>query len=93
MDDLRSHAGQVADRVPDGMERIDIPGGRTAVLTHVGPFSGLPAAWHFLYTIALPERGLAPADGTPFERYPDDLATTPIEKVVTEICVPVRAAG
>ncbi|MEM7488748.1 MAG: AraC family transcriptional regulator [Pseudomonadota bacterium] len=93
VDDLRSHAGQVAETVPDGMERVDIPGGRYAVLTHVGPFSGLPAAWHFLYTVALPERNLAPADGTPFERYPDDMATTPIEKVVTEICVPVRAAG
>ncbi|MEM9798481.1 MAG: AraC family transcriptional regulator [Pseudomonadota bacterium] len=94
LDQLRAHAGRtiVDSDVPEEMDRVVIPAGRHAILTHVGPFDGLPAAWHYMFEVALPERGLRMREGLTFERYLNNVADTPIEKVVTEVCVPVADA-
>lgn len=91
LDQLRAHAGREirGDQVPEGMEAVEIDGGPVAVLTHVGHFSGLPAAWHYMFAVALPERGLEIRPGLMFERYTNKGPDAPVEKVVTEICVPV----
>lgn len=90
--DLRSHAGVIVGpgtALPEGLERVILPGGQFAVLTMHGPFDGLPAAWAWLYGQWLPECGKTLADRPPFELYPDDMATTPAADRRTLICVPV----
>ncbi|WP_220747203.1 MULTISPECIES: GyrI-like domain-containing protein [Jannaschia] len=93
VEDLRSHAGRVvlSGEVPPAMERVDVEGGDFAVLTHVGPYLGLPAAWHYMFNVALSERNLVPRAGIPFERYLNNVRTTPVEDLVTEVCVPVTS--
>jgi AraC family transcriptional regulator len=88
--DLRAHAGMIvsADAVlPANLEEIHLPAGRYAVLRYVGPYTGLPAAWHWLYQHWLPESGESLAETPPFELNPNSPMDTPPEKLITDICV------
>lgn len=45
--ELRPHAGMIVapgTALPEALDHLSLPGGRFAVLTHRGPFDGLPAA-------------------------------------------------
>jgi AraC family transcriptional regulator len=89
----RAHAGCVLAEgatLPKGMERVHIPGGKVAVLRYTGPYSGIPAAWTYAYGTWLPTSGQVPADRPPYERYVNDMATTPEAELVTEIVIPLR---
>ena len=90
---LRAHAGVFlapGTPLPDGFDRVPVPGGCHAVLTLKGGFGGIAAAWSWLYGVWLPPSGTEPADRAPFEIYPDDVATTPPAEVRTLICVPLQ---
>lgn len=90
--DLRSHAGVIlVDGVsmPSDLEEVLLPGGRHAVLTLKGPYSGLPAAWDHMYCTDLPQSGETPADSPPFEIYLNDPSDTAPADLITEIHVPL----
>jgi AraC family transcriptional regulator len=90
---LRAHAGVFVvpgTHLPDKFDRLQVPGGRHAVLTLKGGFEGIAAAWSWLYGVWLPQSGEEPGDRAPFEIYPDDVTTTPPAEVRTLICVPLR---
>ncbi|MEX0348979.1 MAG: GyrI-like domain-containing protein [Paracoccaceae bacterium] len=90
--ELRSFAGaefRGAD-VPEGMEERQIPGGKTAVLTYKGPYSGLHAAYHSLFGNWLPDSGEEPDDQPCYEIYLNDPRDTAPEDLLTEICLPLK---
>ena len=64
--------------------------GRVAVLTLTGSYSGLAAAWDWLYATWLPASGEAPSDGPAWEEYPNSPANTAEPALITRICGPVR---
>jgi AraC family transcriptional regulator len=91
--DLRSHAGveiEAALSLPPAFDRLTIPGGRVAVLTYKGPYTGIPGAWAALYGGWLPGSGEEVADRVPYERYLNEMYNTPPEELLTEICVPLK---
>jgi AraC family transcriptional regulator len=92
-DELRSLAGGefVGEGTPDGMEDFALPGGKTAVLTYKGPYSGITAAYHSLYGNWLPASGKEPADQPCYEIYLNDPRDTAPEDLLTEICMPLAA--
>ncbi|WP_170400743.1 AraC family transcriptional regulator [Ruegeria arenilitoris] len=92
VDDLRSYAGAEfrGDATPEGMEAVQIPGGKTAVMTFKGPYSGLGAAYHSLFGNWLPESGEEPADQPCYEIYLNDPRDTAPEELLTEICLPLK---
>jgi effector-binding domain-containing protein len=71
-----------------GMKVTTLPGGRAAKTVHIGPYETLSkeymriGAW-------LDEHGLRGADG-PWESYVDDAATTPTDKVRSEVYWPLK---
>lgn len=89
---LRSFAGSEfsGDAVPEGLAESHIPGGKTAVLTYKGPYSGLQAAYHTLFGNWLPESGEEPADSPCYEIYLNDPRDTAPEELLTEICLPLK---
>jgi len=91
-DQLRSYAGAEyrGDETPEGMENLQIPGGKTAVLTYKGPYSGLHTAYHSLFGNWLPQSGEEPADQPSYEIYLNDPRETAPEDLLTEICLPLK---
>ncbi|MEW2918220.1 AraC family transcriptional regulator [Ruegeria sp. ANG10] len=91
-DQLRSYAGAEfkGGDTPEGMEDVQIPGGKTAILTYKGPYSGLHAAYHTLFGNWLPESGEEPADQPCYEIYLNDPRNTAPEELLTEICLPLK---
>jgi AraC family transcriptional regulator len=89
--ELRAHAGLVTDGapVPAGFDALALPGGRHAVLTVTGPFTLIPEGWAYLYGSWLPGSGEVPAERPPFELYVSDMETTPPDRMVTLICMPL----
>lgn len=89
--DLRSFAGaEFRGDLPEGLEEMQLAGGRTAVLTFKGPYSGLAAAYHSLFGNWLPQSGEEPADAPCFEIYLNDPRDTAPGELVTEICLPLK---
>lgn len=91
--ELRSHAGFTlvkGARVPRGLEKVVLPAGRTAVLRLVGPYSGLPAAYGYLYHSWLPVSGEAAAGAPPYEVYLNTPMDTAPGDLLTEICLPLQ---
>lgn len=77
---------------PEGMEVLEVPPGRYAVLEHRGPPSGFPPVARWLHGSWMPAAGLE-ADVRPhFERIPPHW-TPASPDAVEEVWVPVRAAG
>lgn len=91
-DQLRSYAGAEfrGDAPPDGMEHLQIVGGKTAVLTYKGPYSGIAAAYHSLFGNWLPQSGEEPADQPCYEIYLNNPRETAPEDLLTEICLPLK---
>ena len=91
--ELRSDAGMIVSATfttddPD-ISIVEIPGGLTAVYTHVGPYSGLQAAWNDLFSNWLPTSGYT-LTGTPgYELYINNMGNTPEAELITEIHLPV----
>ncbi|NOE35987.1 GyrI-like domain-containing protein [Ruegeria sp. HKCCD7318] len=91
-DQLRSYAGAEfrGATTPEGMEEMSIAGGKTAVLTYKGPYSGIAAAYHSLFGNWLPDSGEEPADEPCYEIYLNDPRETAPDDLLTEICLPLK---
>ena len=90
--ELRSFAGAEFSGavLPDGMEEVSLPGGRAAVLTYKGPYSGIHSAYHSLFGNWLPQSGEEPADQPCYEVYLNNPRDTAPEDLLTEICLPLK---
>ncbi|MDC0657686.1 AraC family transcriptional regulator [Leisingera sp. SS27] len=89
--DLRSFAGaELAGDLPEGLEEVNLPGGRTAVLTYKGPYSGIHSAYDSLFGNWLPASGEEPADQPCYEVYLNNPRDTAPEDLLTEICLPLK---
>lgn len=90
--DLRSHAAfEITDDVPlpSPIETLKLAGGRHAVMTHKGPYAGLPAAYDQLFSVWLPKSGEEPGNAPIFEVYLNSPMDTAPEELLTEICMPL----
>lgn len=75
---------------PEGEVAVQtIPGGRFAVFTHKGPYSGLHEAYKAIYSQWLPASGAKLRDQSCFEKYLNDPDKTKPENLLTEIFIPV----
>ncbi|AFO88816.1 AraC family transcriptional regulator [Phaeobacter inhibens] len=91
--ELRSYAGaSTAEGValPEDMEEVALPGGKTAVMTYKGPYSGIHAAYGDLFGAWLPRSGEEPADAPCYEIYLNDPHQVAPEELLTEICLPLK---
>ncbi len=94
--ELRSQAGIVvgADFVaPDDLDLVDVPSGRMAVMHYKGPYSGLKAAYDYLYGVWLPKTAEEPRDGPAMEIYLNNPQEVAPDELLTDVCVPIRDAG
>ncbi len=66
----------------------ELPGGRVATVTHVGPYDQLKGTWEGIMGWVQSE-GLTP-NGAPWEVYVDDPTKVDASQLRTEICVPVQ---
>lgn len=90
--DLNSHAGLEVDgsvALPDGLDEVLLPGGKTAVLRFRGHYSGLPAAYDYLYGVWLPGSGQEAADSPPYEDYVNSPMDTAPDDLLTDVCLPL----
>ena len=85
--DIAMHVGQEVE--PDDIVRVqEIPGGRHAVLSLIGPYSGIPAASRWLLESWLPQSGERLLRA-PFDEYlnnPNDVLPGQLR---TAICLPL----
>jgi AraC family transcriptional regulator len=91
--DLHSFAGALVARsfpMADPLQRVDLPGGRCAVLTYTGPYAGLPAAYDQLFGLWLPASGETLRDLPSFEVYLNSPMDTPQDQLVTELHLPLN---
>ena len=89
---LRAHAGitlpdTVALSAP--LEDVVIAGGRTAILTHRGPYAGLPAAWEAIFAWLAASSEL-PVDQPPYELYRNTPMEVRQDDLLTDLCVPLK---
>lgn len=89
------HAGRGAPAQPDlrlreGLRWWPLPGGRYAVFTHVGPYTGLHGLWTAIYRHWLPATGQRLRDAPGFDLYIDDPRSTPPERLRTALYLPVE---
>jgi AraC family transcriptional regulator len=93
--DLRSDACLTAPAgfTGDGdLRPLTIPGGRHAVLLHVGPYAELHRAYTWLYREWLPASGHEPADTSCVEEYLNNPRQVPPSELRTEIWLPLAEA-
>lgn len=77
--------------IPDGELRVrEIPGGRYAVVVHVGPYAELEHAYKWLYGVWLPQSGEEPGDAPVIEAYLNDARFVRPTELETEIWLPLR---
>jgi len=69
---------------------VEVPAGRYAVATHLGPYSGLGEAWGKFHGQWFPSSGHEFGEGAPFELYLNDCDQVPPEEVRTELWIPIR---
>lgn len=91
--ELRSHAGILVGaefEMPKDMEDIDISSGKVAVMHYKGPYSGLKAAYDYLYGVWLPTSGEEPRDAPVMEIYLNAPQDTAPEELLTDVCLPIK---
>jgi len=89
--DLRSHAGVLweGEDVPDGLEEVQLAGGRYAVLHFKGPYAGLSEAYTYLYGPWLSSSQEGLRDAPSFEHYLNDPTNTAPTDLLTDIYMPL----
>lgn len=91
---IRYDACLVVDRdveVSGDVGLQEIPGGEYAVTTHEGPYEKLDGVWQGLLVDWLPASGREAAKTPCFEVYRNNPQTTPPEKLLTDVHVPLVA--
>lgn len=92
-EDLRSFAGMFVDddfsTDDDRIEIRTVDGGRYAVWTHYGSYSGLPNAWAEFMASWLSASGHATRDVAPFEVYMNDCEQVPEPEVRTDLYIAI----
>lgn len=93
---LRSLAGvlvPIGTPVAAPLQRVPLPGGRHAVLTLRGPYTGLQAAYDWLFGVWLTTSGETPADAPSWELYLNTPMNTAPDDLLTEIHLPLAGAN
>lgn len=89
-DQLNSFAAvQTGIDAPEGLELREIPAGERAILTLKGPYSGLQAAYDYLYGPWLAASDRSPSDAPSFEIYLNSPLDTAQGDLLTEIHLPL----
>ncbi|MEM7247726.1 MAG: GyrI-like domain-containing protein [Acidobacteriota bacterium] len=78
-----------AAAAPDGLERIELPGGKYLKFTHEGDISKLPATFDWIFTEGVPNSGLKRRDTPEFEYY-DSRFKVDSDESAFDIFVPVE---
>ena len=92
VDMLRSHAGIVLPddvQIPNDMQKVSIEQGRVAVLTYKGPYTLLKNAYEYFFSTWLPQSQEKRRQDPPFEIYLNSPQDTPVDELLTEICLPL----
>lgn len=90
--ELRSDAALVVPpdaALPEGLGEAELPAGRYATATHVGPYQELGDAWARLMGEWLPASGERLGEGVSYEIYRNTPETTPPAELITELYVPL----
>ena len=85
--------GSVTEGIPDnpqGVTNKTIPGGRCAVVRHLGSHHKIGEAAYYLYREWLPESGEELRDFPLFFQYLNLLPETPEHELVTDVYLPIR---
>lgn len=96
VDQLRSAAcaevpiGSNVGSLGPGIEMGQIPGGNYVTSRHVGPYSGLGAAWGQLVDYIEKYLKKTISDNPAFEVYVNDPSDTPEDQLITELYMPVN---
>jgi AraC family transcriptional regulator len=77
-------------RVTGTLAWHQLPAGRYAVFTHLGPYQQLHLTWIAIYRDWLPATGYALRDAPPFEHYLCDPLTTPPQQQRADIYIPLQ---
>ena len=91
-DQLRSDAGVAVPgdvELPGELAEHRLPAGRYAKTVHAGGYEKLGDTWARFLGEWLPESGEQLGSGPSYERYVNDPTTTPKDKLLTEIYVPI----
>lgn len=90
-EELRSHAGVLWDgeTVPDGLEEVELDGGRYAVLHFKGAYAGLGEAYRYLYGPWLSSTQESLRDAPSYEHYLNDPTNTAPAELLTDIYMPL----
>lgn len=91
---LRSAACLAIDagrQIPQGLETIDLRGGRYAKLAYKGPYADMRDAYRWLMGVWLPASGHEAADGPMLEDYLNSPADTAPPDLRTDIHLPIEA--
>ena len=91
VDELRSHAGVLwsGEAIPDGLEEVELAGGRYAVLHFKGSYAGLGEAYRYLYGPWLSSSQETLRDAPSFEHYLNDPTNTAPADLLTDIYMPL----
>ena len=84
---------RTAEKPPPGIVPGPVGGGRYAVHRLTGPYDGIAGAYRRLFEQWLPGSGETLADGACMELYRHAETDRPPEKLVTDLCVPLRATA
>jgi AraC family transcriptional regulator len=91
-DQLRSDAGVAVTsdaKLPKELSEHRLAAGRYAKTLHVGSYDKLGDTWARFLGEWLPDSGERLGEGPSYERYVNDPRTTPKDKLLTEIYVPI----
>ncbi len=68
----------------------EIPGGKYAVFTYQGPYTNLEIVYDTIFSKWLPESGCELRNVPMFEKYTNDPERTEVEKLKTDIYIPIQ---
>jgi len=90
--ELKSHAGVIwtGGKMPEGLEKVTLAGGKYAVLRLKGPYTGLMPAHQYLYGAWLAETQESLRDAPSFEVNVNDPSDTAPADLITDIHMPLE---
>lgn len=88
--DISGSVAQAVPSNPQGVVNKTIPGGRCAVVRHLGSHNLIGPCAYYLYREWLPESGEELRDFPLFFHYRNLMPETPEHELVTDICLPLK---